>query len=184
MTKRLPVTVSAVFVLTLVSSGFAEDFGTFIPMHEKGTATYYVTTEISGLGAVDVMVDTGSSYATINEETLDQLIQNDRAHYVHNFVGILADGRRTLVPVYSIPSINIDGQCALENIEVAVFPGKTRQLLGLSALRQASPFIFSVNPPQLVLSNCASGVADSEAESMSSLDPGEAVQPQHVEPAC
>ena len=36
-----------------------------------------------------------------------------------------------------------------------MFPGKTRQILGLSALRQAAPFIFSLNPPELVLSKIA-----------------------------
>jgi hypothetical protein len=43
-------------------------------------------------------------------------------------------------------------------VEAAVFPGKTRQILGLSALKKAAPFIFSMDPPNLVLSNCT-GVA-------------------------
>jgi hypothetical protein len=39
-----------------------------------------------------------------------------------------------------------------------VFPARTRQILGLSALNKAAPFTFSVDPPSLVLSNCAQGV--------------------------
>jgi len=45
-------------------------------------------------------------------------------------------------------------------VEAVVFPGKTRQILGLSALRQAAPLIFSLNPPKLVLSNCTDRLAE------------------------
>jgi hypothetical protein len=61
--------------------------------------------------------------------------------------------------------MSIGGQCDLKNIEVAVFPGKTRQILGLSALRQASPFIFSINPPELILSNCSTEMMDTRKDS-------------------
>ena len=158
MKKYLFGVPGAIFVLALVSTASAQEFGTFIPMREKGSATYYVTTEILGLGAVDLMVDTGSSYTTINEETLAVLMQQHRADYVSELEGMLADGTRLMLPIYSIQSMNIGGQCRLKNIEVAVFPGNTRQILGLSTLRQASPFIFSMDPPQLVLSNCIGGI--------------------------
>jgi predicted aspartyl protease len=158
MTRRRFAVVSAIFVSVLMPPVSAQEFGTFIPMREKGSATYYVTTEIHGLGPVDLMVDTGSSYTTINEETLAVLLQQQRADYVSDLEGMLADGTRLMLPIYSIKSMNIGGQCPLRDIEVAVFPGNTRQLLGLSTLRQASPFIFSMNPPQLVLSNCIGGM--------------------------
>ena len=143
-------------------------------MREKGSATYYVATEILGLGAVDLMVDTGSSYTTINEETLAVLIQQQRADYISDLEGMLADGTRLMLPIYSIHSINIGGQCPLRDIEVAVFPGNTRQILGLSTLRQASPFIFSMDPPQLALSHCVGGI-DGQAEVVMPSEPAEAV---------
>ena len=160
MTKRSLIAARVLVAAALPFSVSAEEFGTSIPMHEKGAATYYVKTEIDGMDTVDFMVDTGSGYTTINEQTLAALMQQQSADYVKDLEGVLADGSRLVVPVYSIQGINIGGQCALQNIEVAVFPGKTRQILGLSALRQASPFIFSINPPQLVLSNCISSIAD------------------------
>lgn len=160
--KRLIVVVSALFVSTLTSFVSAKEFGTFVPMREKGAATYYVTTEISGVGALDFMVDTGSSFATINEETLVALVQQQRADYIRNMDGVLADGSRVTLPVFSIHSLNIGGQCTLRDIRVVVFPGKTRQILGLNALRQAAPFIFSMNPPQLILSNCISSIAEAQ----------------------
>ena len=173
MTKCLLVVINATFTAAFVSLAFAQEFGTFIPMREKGSATYYVSTEILGLGIVDLMVDTGSSYTTINENTLAVLMQQQRADYVSDLEGMLADGTRLMLPIYSIHSINIGGQCPLQDIEVAVFPGNTRQILGLSTLRQASPFIFSMDPPQLVLSNCIGGI-EVEADVNLPAEPAEA----------
>ena len=157
--------------LLLAFSVSAEDFGTSIPMQDKGADTFYIQTEIEGLGAVDFMVDTGSGHATINEATLAILMQQESATYVKNLEGILADGSHIVVPVYSIKQMSIGGQCDLKNIEVAVFPGKTRQILGLSALRQASPFIFSINPPELVLSNCSTEIMDTRQDSGITTEP-------------
>ena len=166
--------IGAMVNAVLIAPTSAQEFGTIIPMREKGSATYYVTTEILGLGAVDLMVDTGSSYTTINEETLAVLIQQQRADYISDLEGMLADGTRLMLPIYSIHSINIGGQCPLRDIEVAVFSGNTRQILGLSTLRQASPFIFSMDPPQLALSHCIGGI-NGQAEVVMPSEPAEAV---------
>ena len=48
---------------------------------------------------------------------------------------------------------------ALDEVEAAVFAGTTRQILGLSGLRKVAPFVVSVDPPSLVLSNCGSDPA-------------------------
>jgi predicted aspartyl protease len=137
----------------------AAEFDSHIPMRDKGAATYYVDGEIHGAGPVDFMVDTGSGYMTINEETLALLQQNGGATYLRELSGMLADGTTTTVPVYRIAQVRIGAACTLRDVEAAVFPGNTRQILGLSALRQAAPFIFSMNPPQLVLSHCTALVA-------------------------
>jgi len=66
----------------------------------------------------------------------------------------MADGSQLTVPIYRIGGVVIGAECWLSDVEAAVFPGSTRFILGLSGLRQAAPFIFSLDPPQLVLSNC------------------------------
>ena len=49
----------------------------------------------------------------------------------------------------------VDSEGAVQpDVEVAVLPRETRPILGLSALRQASPFRFSVEPPTLELTGC------------------------------
>lgn len=132
----------------------ADDFNVRVAMQERGAATFYVAGTIAGHGPVDLMVDTGSGYMTINEETLAVLSREGAARYVKDLRGILADGSELVVPVYAISDLRIGDGCRISNVEAAVFPGATRQILGLSALRKAAPFIFSVDPPALVLSDC------------------------------
>jgi hypothetical protein len=132
-----------------------EDFGFRIAMQEKSAATFYVSGDIHGYGPVELMVDTGSGYMTINEHTLAALRQRDAARYVKQLRGVLADGSEIEVPVYAIARLRIGARCWLTDVEAAVFPGDSRQILGLSALRRAAPFIFSVDPPALILSRCA-----------------------------
>jgi hypothetical protein len=135
------------------------DLGTRIPMMEKAAATFYVPAHIRGSGDTELMVDTGSGYLTINEGTLEALKLKGAARYVKKLQAVLANGSEMVVPVYAIDAVNIGGNCWLHNVEAAVFPGSTRQILGLSALRKAAPFTFSVDPPSLVLSHCGAGAA-------------------------
>ncbi|MBK1632581.1 hypothetical protein CKO31_17900 [Thiohalocapsa halophila] len=132
-----------------------DDFRYRIDMQQKSAATFYVSGEIHGYGPLELMVDTGSGYMTINEETLAVLQHRNAARYVKQLRGVLADGSELTVPVYAIARMRIGTQCWLEDVEAAVFPGSARQILGLSALRRAAPFIFSVDPPALLLSRCA-----------------------------
>jgi predicted aspartyl protease len=169
---RLTSFLALFTILLLVLSPLrAVDFGTRIVMKEKAAATYYVPTRIEGAGEVELMVDTGSGYVTINEATLRELKRKGTARYVKQLQGILANGSELAVPVYTIAALNIGGNCRLRDVEVAVFPGDTRQILGLSALRKAAPFVFSVDPPSLVLSHCETSVSlDSQSRAYRPLD--------------
>jgi clan AA aspartic protease (TIGR02281 family) len=145
--------------LTLVSTpASGDEFDVKVPMHDKGMATYYVHAQIDDLGISEFMVDTGSGYVTINEQTLSALQERKQAQYVKELRAILANGSELIIPVYAINQLRI-GSCTLRNVEAAVFPARTRQILGLSALNKAAPFTFSIDPPELVLSNCAQSVA-------------------------
>ncbi|MGF1615806.1 MAG: retroviral-like aspartic protease family protein [Gammaproteobacteria bacterium] len=125
-----------------------------IPMRDNGASAFYVEVHIDGFGSREFLVDTGAGYMTIDEDTLAVLRTKDRATYVRELEGILADGSRLRVPVYRLTSIKIGNTCILRDVEAAVFPGTTRGLLGLSALRRTAPFLFSLEPPVLQLSNC------------------------------
>jgi predicted aspartyl protease len=137
----------------------AGEFATTVDMRDKGAATFYVQGEIAGLGPIDLMVDTGSGYTTINEEILARLQGTTHVRYVRQMRGRLANGTEMNVAVYAIGAVNIGGNCWLKNVEAAVFPGKTRPILGLNALQRTAPFIFSFQPPRLHLSNCTEQTA-------------------------
>ena len=137
----------------------AAKFNQQIPMRASKAATFYVGGYLDGYGAVDMMVDTGSSYMTINEAALGVLREHGAVTYVKELTGIMADGTRKVVPIYRISSMSIGKGCLLHDVEAAVFPGHTRYILGLSALKLAAPFAFSLEPPTLMLSNCADSAA-------------------------
>lgn len=149
--KRFPVAILAMLTWSLANAG---EFNNTITMRDKGAATYYVLVSLEGLGAVDFLVDTGSTYMTINEKTLAVLQKKGQVTYIKDLAGVMADGTRKLVPLYSIAAIDIGNECLINDVEAAVFPGNTRNILGLSALRKTTPFVFSTDPPSLVLSNC------------------------------
>jgi predicted aspartyl protease len=142
----------------------AGEFGIHVPMQLKDAHTYYITGQVGQNTPSEFMVDTGSSYMMINEITLAQLEQTGDAHYLRELTGILANGDEMRVPIYELSSVRIGDDCLLEGVEAAVFPGDTRQILGLSALLKAAPFIFSVTPPRLQLSHCLSATAQNSGQ--------------------
>lgn len=144
----------SVFALFPFPAFSAEDLNVTVPMYDKGMATYYVQAQVTDIGISEFMVDTGSGYLTINAQTLDALQQRKQARYVKELRAVLANGAELTIPVYTINELRI-GTCTIRNVEAAVFPARTRQILGLSALNKAAPFTFSIDPPELVLSNCA-----------------------------
>lgn len=152
--KLVLSTFTALLALTLALNAFATEFNTQVPMRNGGAATFYISAQAGDLQEMDFMVDTGSGYMTINEETLHALQKAEQAQFKRMLQGVLANGSEITVPVYQLKQFNIGGGCLLKDVEAAVFPGKTRQIIGLNALKQAGPFIFSFDPPNLILSNC------------------------------
>ena len=151
---KLIATILAFASLGVAAAAHAGGLITPVPMTLKGSKTFYVSGWMAGIERTEFMVDTGSSYMTINQVTLEKLKDNAQVNYLRDLTGVLANGDEVVMPVYSIPKIILGDSCELVNVEAVVFPGNTRQILGLSVLRKAAPFMFSVNPPELQLSNC------------------------------
>lgn len=147
------VLVVLMFVVCLPVA--ASQFNAVVPIHDKGAQTFYIDGKLGNLDATEFMLDTGSGYLVINQDSLAKLKKRGQAGYVKDIKGILANGDEFIVPVWRISSMTINGQCILRDVEAAVFPGKTRQILGLTALKKAAPFIVSFDPPQIVFSHCS-----------------------------
>lgn len=131
----------------------------YIAMRQSEAGTFYIPVHIKGVGSRDFLVDTGSSHTTINETTLAALKSNGMARYAYDIKGVMADGAVKTVPVYSIRAIDIGHLCVLKDVEAAVFPGESRQILGLNALSKASSVVFTMSPPSLQLRDCEGGSA-------------------------
>jgi predicted aspartyl protease len=144
----------------------------WIPMQTYGSSTYYIDSEILGAGQYSMLVDTGSAYSVINEETLARLSSKGQAHFVKKLLGKMADGSKKVIPLYRIAAINLGGNCLIEDIHAAILPGKTRQIIGISTLMRAAPFAMSFDPPMLSLSQCASSMqqASLDVESTSQVN--------------
>ena len=150
--NKIIFTLIALLALPVSAEQYAD---IVVPIHEKGAATFYINGRLGNLEPTEFMVDTGSGYLVINEESLTQLKKGGQAAYQKDIKGILANGQEFLVPVWRISSLTINDQCVLHDVDAAVFPGKTRQILGLTALKKAAPFTLSFDPPQIILSHCA-----------------------------
>lgn len=146
--------LTALTLLTVTFPVGAEEAGTDVPMQIKQSGAYYVPVELGGAVQSELMLDTGSEYLVVNEKTLRQLKDKAQVKYIKDVTGVMADGSEIRVPVYHLAHLNIGDRCMIENVEVAVFKGNTRQILGLSALRKVAPFSVSVEPAGLTLSNC------------------------------
>ncbi|MFU8816181.1 MAG: retroviral-like aspartic protease family protein [Pseudomonadales bacterium] len=153
--------ISLASALTLLAPWASAD--TLIPLkpHNK-LDTFYIDIGVAGGRDEEYLVDTGAGYMTITKETLVRSQQAGTATYLRDLDGRMADGSMLRVELYRLSHITIGNSCTLHDVEVAVLPGASRGLLGLSALRRTSPFEFSVDPPTLRLSNCTSNALAAE----------------------
>ena len=135
-----------------------------IPMQTYGASTYYINSEILGAGQYSMLVDTGSAYSVINEETLASLNSKGQAYFVKKLLGKMADGSEKVIPLYRIAAINLGGNCLIKDIHAAILPGKTRQIIGISTLMRAAPFAMSFDPPMLSLNQCVPTIQQASLE--------------------
>ena len=150
-------TIALTIALLIDSLARADDFTTAVPLIEKGTETYYVTASV-GTARFDLLVDTGAGFTALNSQLIDELEASGHARQIGLVEGVMANGDTYELPVYMISSLNIGG-CVIRDFEAAQMPAGTRNLLGLSALKKAAPFAFSIEPAELRLSNCGNAVA-------------------------
>jgi clan AA aspartic protease (TIGR02281 family) len=148
-------TVFLFFLISLNAFAAQQDASTTrVSIYSKETATFYVKGRINGGESTEFMVDTGSGYATINTRAFEEINESEKVSFVKTVLGVMADGSSIAMPIYRISSLDIGGNCVIQDIDVAVLPGQTRNILGLSVLKKVAPFSFVMEPPTLMLSNC------------------------------
>jgi len=167
MIKLLSGIAQFCFLSLCAINVFADGAAITVPMHAKPSGTYYIKAGFGNGVSNELMLDTGSEYVVINDYTLKTLLAKSQAEFVENITGVLANGAELKVPVYRLASITIGG-CVIRDTTAAVFPGNTREILGLTALRKVAPFAISLDPAILTLNNCGIDPASQHIEEISS----------------
>ena len=125
-----------------------------LPLTENGMSTYYANVAVKGTDERQYMVDTGAGYTTINKAMLEELKMHDMVEFRRTITAVMANGSETVVNIYSVSEITLGSNCSFKDVEVAVLPGTSRTILGMSLLKRAAPFTFNAEPPSLSLGSC------------------------------
>ena len=139
--------------VTVPATAPAAEF-TAVEIEKRSAGTFYINGAIEGVGALDMLVDTGSSYLVITQPMLDALEQGGHASYSRGLEGRMADGSTRVVPLYRIESVRLGDSCWVHDVEAAIFPAGSRTILGMNVLSRLAPFTFSAEPARLGLANC------------------------------
>lgn len=177
--KRISMHRPAATLLFLLSLlPFAAQAAAPLPMlavalEKKPAGTFYVDGAIEGYGALELLVDTGSSLVVINEDILARLKAAGAIDYSHDLDGNMADGSKRNVQVYRISALRIGKDCWIRDVEAAVIQNNVRPILGMNVLSRLSPFTFSAEPPQLMLNQCSGLPVQASVTSPASLSAAE-----------
>lgn len=153
MLRAMAVAGLALVSAAALAEGEVAEF-TAIEIERRNAGTFYVAGAIDGLGALDLLVDTGSSYLVLTQPMVDTLTAAGHATYSRGLEGRMADGSTRVVPLYRIDSVRIGGDCWIHDVEAAAFPAGSRTILGMNVLSRLAPFTFSAEPARLGLAHC------------------------------
>ena len=120
-----------------------------IPLDPVQAGTYYLKARLDQAVDTDMLLDTGSGYVSLSQATFARIKDEPGTVFLRHIQGVMADGKRMRVPVYSIAELQLSEHCILRDVEVAVMRGASRDILGLSALRQMQPLTLQLEPPVL-----------------------------------
>ena len=150
-------TRAALLLLSMLIASAAGADGPFayaLDLTEHDAGTLYLTSTLGDGLETDLLIDTGSSYVALTAATFRQLRRLGGATHVRDVRGTMAGGRSMKIAIFRVPALTLGSGCTLHDIEVAVMPNATRDILGLSALRRMQPFALSTAPPRLLFSQC------------------------------
>jgi len=159
--RQPPVTlVTAVFALvTLPQAALADRFAHTAPLERKPSGNYYLQIDLAPDFSSEFLVDTGSGYVVLTKAAFAAVKGLPGTEHLRDISGRLANGKTARARVYRVARLQLATDCVVRDVEVAVMPGGTRNILGLSALRHVAPFAMELSPPTLLLSDCAAAAS-------------------------
>lgn len=122
-----------------------------VPLTPSDKGTLLIAATMGTKTRADFLVDTGATYTVVNQRVLSELRREGAVVAVRDVRAAIADGRDSTATIYRASRLSLSPTCTLENVEVAHLGGNQRNMLGLSALRQLSPFVLDVERRQMLL---------------------------------
>jgi predicted aspartyl protease len=126
-----------------------------VVLEQRASGGLYVSARIAAETPSAFLVDTGAGYSSISQDLFRRLQRKNALVHVDRVAARMADGRLKAMDIYRAQSLQVGDSCELGPVDVAVLPGSQRNILGMSALAKAAPFMLGVNPPSIRLSHCA-----------------------------
>ena len=145
------------FCTVFITHG-AEQFTYPVTMKASNSGTGYVEATLADAVTANFLVDTGSGMLVVNKKTFKALKHHRAIQFSHEAAARLANGKLHRVDVYTVHQFRIGDHCEIGHVDVAVIE-KGNNILGMNALKKAAPFAMSINPPQLMLSDCTHTLA-------------------------
>ena len=142
------------FLCCLASyAAYADDIQ--LELNQADSGNFYLHGTLDQAIETSLLLDTGSGYVSLSRKTFNRIRQLPGTEYARDIHGTMANGSTLRIPIYRVHELSLGVNCVLRDIEVAVFPGADRDILGLNALRRLQPFTLQMDPPALIASQCA-----------------------------
>lgn len=153
---RTPIAkaVAAALFLAGPAATLADRFDHSAVLERKPSGNYYVEVTMGAGATGDFLVDTGSGFVVLTEKSFRAVRDLPGTRRLRTINGAMANGKVQQVPLYRVAQLQLGDSCLLQDVEVAVIPGGTRNILGLSVLRRVAPFAMELSPPTLLFSDC------------------------------
>ena len=128
-------------------------FAHSVPLAQSGAGSFNIRASVGNVED-EFLLDTGASLVTVSNSLFRKIRKSSDVTKVRQVGARLASGKVEVLDVYRAERFVLGTDCELGPVEFAVYKRGGRNLLGMNALSQASPFAVSVTPPALGLSGC------------------------------
>jgi predicted aspartyl protease len=142
-------------ILLLTSAPAHADDTMSIDLASSGVGTLHLGARLGNQVESEFLLDTGSAFVVLSEETRKQLAAEGALTPVRRLRAVMANNATTTAQVYRVSALSVGAGCVVHDIEAVAIPGARKNILGLSALRSMAPFTVHLDPLRLEV-NCAS----------------------------
>ena len=155
MIKRLTTLLfSTSFFWIVTVSAQAQDLDLDLVVADSGS--FYIHALFNDKVEHDLLLDTGASYVSLNEETFALLNSDQPLEFSRHIYGAMANGKVEKIPLYILPELILAQGCVLHNLEVAVLKNADKGILGMNALKKLQSFTLQLEPAKLTSKGCYS----------------------------